>query len=134
MTKDYKLLRSVIMLNHRNGQPQKNNATALSAVTGMNHKRIMEMIVNMKNIGTVDFHCGIAYPILDTYGNMKDLNDNIKAVVGINKKTGNQIRFGSAYEAAGFLNIKRSNISACCNCRYGRKSTGGYKWRFEYDT
>ena len=133
MTKDYKLLRSVIMFNHNNGQVQKNNATALSSATGIRYKKVREMIINMKDRGVVELHFGVAHPILDRFGRLKDINNNRKAVVGVNKKTENQIRFLSVTEAADFLNIKRSNIAACCNCYLGYKSAGGYEWRFEYE-
>lgn len=131
MTEDYKLLRSVIMFNHNNGQVQKNNVTALSTAISLEYDRINEMIINMKNRGVVDLSCGIAHPILDKSGRMMDINSNRKAVVGVNKKTGNQIRFLSSCAAAKFLGIQRSNISACCNCKYGHKSAGGYEWRFK---
>ena len=133
MTEDYKLLRSVIMFNHNNGQVQKNNATALSTAISLEYDRINGMIINMKNRGVVDLSWGIAHPILDKSGRMMDINRNRKAVVGVNKKTGNQIRFLSCYAASKFLSIPRPNISACCNCKYGYKSAGGYEWRFEYE-
>ena len=133
MNKDYKLLRSVIMFNHNNGQVQKNNATALSSATGIRYKKVSEMVVNMKNNGVIELHFGVAYPILDRFGRLKKVNNNSKPIVGVSKKTGNQIRFHNAYEAASFLKIKRSNIAACCNCYLGYKSAGGYEWRFEYE-
>jgi len=133
MNREYKLLRSVIMLNIKNGQPQKNNVTALSKATGFGYSRVNVMVINMKNTGVLDISCAIAYPVIDKYGNMKQIIKNNKPVVGVNKKTGNQIRFHSAYAAAVFLKIKRSNITGCCNCYFGRKSAGGYEWRFEYE-
>ena len=121
------------MFNHNNGQVQKNNVTALSMATSISYNRINEMIINMKNKDVLDISCAIAYPTIDKHGNMKQAVKNNKPVVGVNKKTGNQIRFQSAYAAAAFLKIKRSNITGCCNCYLGRKSAGGYEWRFEYE-
>ena len=38
--------------------------------------------------------------------------------------------FNSISEAGSQTKIQPSNISACCLMKYGRRSAGGYKWRF----
>lgn len=39
--------------------------------------------------------------------------------------------YGSVKEAAAATNTSPSNISACCNDKLGKKTTGGFKWSYE---
>lgn len=51
-----------------------------------------------------------------------------KAVVGTNMETGEQMTFGSIYQAARFLNISQGNICMCCKKQ--RPYAGGYYWDY----
>ena len=57
-------------------------------------------------------------------------NKQSKAVIGINKKTGEKTEFYSMSKAGRVRNIKISNISKCCSNKKGYKSAGGYIWKF----
>lgn len=41
--------------------------------------------------------------------------------------------WNSIKEASNELNINRSHISCCCNNKYGRKTCGGYIWKYADD-
>lgn len=69
------------------------------------------------------------------------LNDHSKYMSGKPKKTVLQIdmeteeviqEYASISEAARAIGCKSSaNISACCMGKYGRKTVGGYKWKYK---
>ena len=52
-----------------------------------------------------------------------------KTVVGVHKKTGEEIEIYSQHEAARQTGIHQSAISACCLGKV--KSAGGYYWKFK---
>lgn len=54
-----------------------------------------------------------------------------KAVIGINKENGSTLEFVSIKEASRKLSISNAHISLCCNNKQGRKSAGGYIWKFK---
>lgn len=56
-----------------------------------------------------------------------------KTIIGTSIKTGKEIEFESAYEAERILNIKGLNkhIGTAIKGLYGRKSAGGYIWRYK---
>lgn len=58
-------------------------------------------------------------------------NKHSKAVVGINKKTGEKISFYSIIEAHRRSGIHLGDISECCIGKSNRKSAGGYIWEFK---
>ena len=51
-----------------------------------------------------------------------------RAIIGVHKETGEEVRFESAKDAWLTLNIQKNNINACC--RGKAKSAGGYIWRY----
>ena len=58
-----------------------------------------------------------------------------KKVHKFNAKTGLYLEsYNSVKEAAVATNTQPSNISACCNDKSGKKTTGGFKWSYEKDT
>lgn len=62
------------------------------------------------------------------YGKFGAEHNNSKPIVGINKTTGEEVRFACAREAERVLGIGHSSIT---NCTKGRKkSAGGYLWRY----
>lgn len=57
-----------------------------------------------------------------------------KMVHKFNAKTGLYLEtYSSVKEAAIATNTNSSNISACCNDKTGKKTTGGFKWSYEKD-
>lgn len=63
------------------------------------------------------------------YGKFGAEHNCSKPIIGVNKKTGEEVRFPCAREAERLLGIDNSNI---CSCLKGKlKSAGGYIWRYE---
>jgi group I intron endonuclease len=61
------------------------------------------------------------------------LNHSARAVCQYDKDGTLVCRWSYATLASETLNINLSNIIACCQGAKGRKSAGGYLWKYEYD-
>lgn len=58
-----------------------------------------------------------------------------KSVHKFNAHTGLYMEtYNSLKDAAMANNVSSSNISACCNDKAGKKTTGGFKWSYDKDT
>jgi len=55
----------------------------------------------------------------------------LKAIIGINIKTGKIKKYYSASKASRELNIEQSNIRGCCKKRKYYKTAGGYRWYYD---
>lgn len=62
------------------------------------------------------------------YGKSGAENPRSKPIIGVNKKTGEEVRFPCAREAERVLGIFAKNISSCLKGK--RKSAGGWMWRY----
>lgn len=55
----------------------------------------------------------------------------LKTPVIATDKDGVEYRFESVTQGARILNVPRSHVGSCCRNVYGRKTAGGYSWRYE---
>ena len=94
---------NLLQVNHKNGIKADNRVFNLEWVTSR------ENIIHARDI-------------LGKYEN--------KPIIGINTKTGEQIRFKSAREAEG-NGFDNGTISNCCNKRHHCRTHKGYIWNFE---
>ncbi len=64
------------------------------------------------------------------YGKCGTLHPTSKPVIGVNKITGEEVRFANAREAERALGISHSSITQCCKGSKHYNSAGGYEWMY----
>lgn len=108
------------MINHKNGIVWDNRIENLEWCT--NQENQIHSLTVLHN--TPEFRKMLS----DTHkgkGLLSD-NPNAKAVIRIEDNK----RFETMKEAAEESKCNPSRISGCCNGHYGRKTAGGYHWKF----